>query len=101
MIDLMTLFVGLTAIVSSLGVLGAFIRFIIKISLKLIEKDINSIKQTLNNHITDLKAGQKELEGGQKKLEADNKELKDGQKKLEADNKRIESKVDKLLSKSG
>ena len=45
MIDLMTLFAGIVAIVTSLGVLGAFISFIIKISLKLIEKDINSIKK--------------------------------------------------------
>ena len=129
MIDWMVLFTGVIAFATSLAVLGGFIWFIIKISLRLIEKDIRSIKKDLSNHITELKAGQDKLEkdfkediaelkAGQKELKADFKEdiaeLKAGQKELKADFKediaelkedfkagqsRLESKIDQILSR--
>ena len=37
---------------------------------KLINKDISHIKETLNNHITDLKKGQDKLESKQDKLDS-------------------------------
>ena len=67
---------------------------------KLMNNEISHINEKLGNHITDLKAGQKELKIDNKELKrelkADNKELKT---ELKADISRLESKIDKILSK--
>ena len=71
--DWMTIFTGIIAIVTSLGILGGFIWFIIRLSFKAIETDIGHIKKDLSNHITDTN---KKIDELKTELKEDIKELK-------------------------
>ena len=55
------LFVALICFCAVMGFIGGFFAFIVKFMQKPLEKDISLIKETLNNHITDLKADIKDL----------------------------------------
>ena len=56
------LFIAFICFFAFLTAIGGFFAFIVKLMQAPIKKDIENIKENLNNHITDLKAGQAKLE---------------------------------------
>ena len=60
--DWVELFTAIIAFTGLFALLGGLNWLVIRLSLRAIEKDINHIKQDLSNHITELKAGQANLD---------------------------------------